>query len=164
MANSVALNRQVVGSIPTASTIESSTHEHFLYRLRRTSPNCSRPLRISSFQSQSSNRRRPAFEHSGRARIHGIENTLFDGLHVYVSGRLNASVTQHALRVLQRSVLLHIRAQRSPHHLKGDKAVRDSTPLGNGNNSPLEKVLSPTRYRLALPFPTPEGGEHQSLR
>jgi hypothetical protein len=68
------------------------------------------------------------------------------------------------LRVLQRSVLLHIRAQRSPHHLKGDKAVRDSTPLGNGNNSPLEKVLSPTRYRLALPFPTPEGGEHQSLR
>ena len=98
-----ALNRQVVGSIPTASTIESSTYKLFFFRLRRTSPNCFRTLRtakIPSFQAQRSNWRRPAFEHCICARIDRLENALVDRLYVHVPGRLDTRVPQHTLGVL----------------------------------------------------------------
>src|ERR1700733_5616611 len=129
LAEHSALNRQFVGSIPTAPTIESGTYKHLFFRLRRTSPNCFRTPRtpkIPSFQAQCTNWRRPAFEHRIGARIDRLQDTLFDHLHIHVPGRLDTRVAQHALRVLERSVLLHVSSQRAPHHLKSNEAIRDA--------------------------------------
>ena len=48
---------------------------------------------------------------------------------------------QHALRVFQGSMLLHVGSQRPPHHLKGDKPIWDAEFLGDGLNPPFEEVF-----------------------
>ena len=63
LAEHSALNRQVVGSIPTASTKESSTYSNLLFRLRRTSPNYLKTPQIPPFQPQFFNRSLPVFEY-----------------------------------------------------------------------------------------------------
>lgn len=55
--------------------------------------------------------------------------TLFDRLNVNIARRLDARVPQHALGVLERPVLLHVRPQCSPHHLEGNQPIRDLKPV-----------------------------------
>jgi hypothetical protein len=54
-----------------------------------------------------------------------------------IPGRLDARVPQHAMRVLQRPVLLHVGSQRPPHHLEGDEAVRN-TQLPSAKSSEVD--------------------------
>ena len=54
---------------------------------------------------------------------------------------------QHALRVFQGSMLLHVRPQRPAHHR---------------TDAPPEEVLSPARNRLTFPFSPSERGKHQA--
>src|SRR5580692_2612445 len=75
LAEHSALNRQVVGSIPTASTKESSTYKHLFFRLRRTSPNCIRTFGIPSLQPQLLRRNMQSVEHSIRPRVHCPNDT-----------------------------------------------------------------------------------------
>jgi hypothetical protein len=63
----------------------------------------------------------PVLQDFAGSRVHRGLHTGLKCLDVNVARRLNASVTQCALNVLQRAMLLHVRAQRSPHDLEGDE-------------------------------------------
>jgi hypothetical protein len=70
-----ALNRQVAGSIPTASTKESTTYENFLPHLGRTSPNCFRTPQIPPYQALFCNRRRSLSDNVQQIRLIPIKRT-----------------------------------------------------------------------------------------
>ena len=73
-------------------------------------------------------------------------------------------MAKDALRVLERSMMLHVGTQGPLHHLEGDKAIGNTELPSNRPYPPFEEVLSPTWNRLSLPFPTTEGEEHEGLR
>src|SRR6185437_7477129 len=142
----------------------SITYSRLRNRLRRTSPNFIQTFQISPFQTQNLHRHLPVAEHRRCARVHGSENALFDGLNINVARGLDARVPQHALRVLKRPVLLHVRSQSAAHHLEGNEPIRDAQLPGYWTDAPPEEVLPPARHRLPFPFPPSECGEHQGLR
>jgi hypothetical protein len=68
----------------------------------------------------------PAGKNLRRPGVHRVQHTGLDGLHIVIALGLDARVTQGSLRILYRAVLLQIGAQSTPHHLEGNKTVRDT--------------------------------------
>ena len=65
---------------------------------------------------------------------------------------------QHALRVFQDPMLLHVGPQRPEHRLEGDETVRNTQLPGNRTDPPPEEVLSPARNRCPFRSPGPNVG------
>ena len=90
--------------------------------------------------------------------VYRLLHARIDRLHIDVARCANAGMSQDALCVLQRAMLLHIGSQRTSHHLKGDKTVWYAEFLSDRTNPPFEEVLPPPRNCFALPFPRPKVG------
>ena len=86
------------------------------------------------------------------------QHTSFDRLHVDIASRLDARVAQSPLRVLERPVMLQMRTQRSPHHLKRNEPVRDTKLPGNRPDPPVRKFLPQRGTACPLRLPRPKVG------
>ena len=65
-----------------------------------------------------------------------------DRLHIDIARRTDAGMMKVALRVLERSMMLHVSAKRPPHHLESDEVIGNAELPGNGPYPPFEEVPS----------------------
>ena len=104
-----------------------------------------------------------AAEYRPSPRVNCRHHTCRDWLHVDVGRGSNARVSENALGIFHAPMLLQISAQRAPHHLKRDQFPWYAKSLGDGVNSPPQKVLCIPWYLFTRPQTPSKSRKHQGL-
>jgi hypothetical protein len=69
--------------------------------------------------------------------VNGSLNVGVDRLHIDIARRPNAGMPKYALRVVERSMMLHVGSQGPPQHLEGDETIWNTELLSNRPYPPI---------------------------